>query len=100
GSSLSMERLDRLLASERALLAELYKQVGKELAEDLKIFAAHEAEFNVRLLSKAAVAGNVAVALSSVNGATVYSAAMARPFQGVLLREALAGIEAGTARKV
>lgn len=98
--SFSAQRLDRLLASERALLAELYKQVDKELAEDLKTFAAHEAEFNVRLLNRAAVAANVAVSLSAVDGATVYSAAMARPFQGVLLREALSGVEAGVAKKV
>lgn len=100
GSTLNIERLDKLLASERALLSELYQEVGKELRTDLKALAKHESAFNLSLLNGAAQAAEMSVSFAAVAPNQVYAAAMARPFQGTLLREALKGIETGTAIRI
>lgn len=94
------QRLDRLLGSVRELLSELHEGIAAGLATELVKFAANEVTFNTALLSKAAKSAGVAVDMAAVGADTVYSAAMARPFQGTLLREALAGVEAGTAKRV
>lgn len=92
--------LDNLLRSVNNLLKSLYEEVGNELQASLRQFAKNEAHFNMALLNNAAGRANVVGSLASVSPNTVYAAAMARPFQGVLLKEALKGIESGVAKRI
>lgn len=93
-------RLESLLVSINNLLKTLYGEVGNELKFSLRQFAKNESHFNLALMQGAAARARVTASLASVSPNTVYAAAMARPFQGVLLKEALAGIEAGIAKKI
>lgn len=99
-SSVSVERLDRLLKSTRDLLADVYASMGTALAADLVKFSANESAFNAALMRQAIKRAAVDVSFEAVSADHVYAAAMARPFQGVLLREALTGIEDATAKRV
>ena len=98
--SFKARRLEALLVSVNNLLKALYGEVGNELEYSLRDFARNEARFNLALLKGAADKASISASLASVSPNTVYSAAMARPFQGVLLKEALTGVEAGTAKKI
>lgn len=93
-------RLDQLLKSVNNLLKELYGEVGNEFQASLRTFAKNESRFNLALMDGAVKRAQVTASLASVSPNTVYAAAMARPFQGVLLKEALTGIEAGIAQKI
>ncbi len=98
--SFKVRRLEALLVPVNNMLKSLYGEVGNELQFALRQFAKNEAHFNLALLKGAAARANVMASLASVSPNTVYAAAMARPFQGVLLKEALTGVEAGTAKKI
>lgn len=91
------QRLESLLGSARSLLATSYGEVGREFTAELASFAAAEAEFQIQTLREALPA---TVAVASVSVEQVAAAALARPFQGVLLRDVLADVEAVTAKKV
>lgn len=98
--SFKAARLDQLLKSVNNLLKSLYDEVGNEFQASLRTFAKNESHFNLALVAGAAKRAKVTAKLASVSPNTVYAAAMARPFQGVLLKEALAGVEAGIAKKI
>lgn len=98
--SFKARRLEALLVSINNMLKALYGEVGNELQFSLREFAKNEAHFNLALLKGAADRANVTASLASVSSNTVYAAAMARPFQGVLLKEALNGVETGTSKKI
>lgn len=67
---------------------------------ELRTFSAYEAGFQTRMLGSAATQAGVEMSFTMAAPEQVYSAALSRPFQGVLLREALDGVEAGTAKRV
>lgn len=99
--SFSVSRLESLLASVREMNRETYRQIEEALTEELRDFAAYEAQHQQRLLQAtvpAAVQAHVGVA--AVNSKQVYAAAMARPFQGRLLREWAGNIEAGRMTRI
>jgi hypothetical protein len=89
--SFTVERLDAMLASVRALNARAYQQVGAELTEEMRDLVEYEGGFQLQLFRQALP---VQISLSSVSAEVVYAAAMARPFQGRLLREWASSIEA------
>jgi hypothetical protein len=91
-SSFTVERLELLLASVRALNSQAYDTVSTELTKELKELTAYETQYQQKLLSV-----TVPIPIASVNAEAVYSAAMARPFQGRLLREWMQGLEQGKA---
>ena len=93
--SFTVERLELMLASFRSMNAALHQQVRQALTGDLTAFATYEAGFQARLLGDAA-----GVSFTAATGEQVMAAALSRPFQGVLLREALAGVEASAAKRV
>ncbi|HET9819641.1 MAG TPA: hypothetical protein VFP92_10810 [Rhodanobacteraceae bacterium] len=97
----TIEHLDAMLASVRALNAEAYRQARLALDADLKTFAAHESAQQLAVLMLA-IPREVAVqiSLAGTTESQVYAAAMARPFQGRLLREWMADMEADRARKI
>jgi hypothetical protein len=87
----TVERLDMLLSSVRQLNAQAYQAVATQLAVDLPGLATEESSYHLHLWQRVLPAElNVA----SVVPAQVYAAAMARPFQGRLLREWTQSIEA------
>lgn len=94
-------RLEQLLYSVRALNAAAYQSIERELTKELIDLAAYEVGYQLELFA-ATIPPQVVVqvGLGTVDAAQVYAAAMARPFQGVLLREALAGLEDGRARLI
>ena len=78
------ERLASMLASVRSMIANGNAEAGDKLLSELKAFIDYETAYlNQMLLSYTPAAVHVA----SVSTAAVYSAAMSRPFQGVLLKE-------------
>lgn len=91
----TVERLDTLLASVRALNAAAYEALRTELYGDLNAFAEYETQYQLRLF-EAAVPAPVQVhyQIAAVSPEQAYAAAMARPMQGRLLREWATGIEA------
>ena len=81
--SFKAERLGSMLASVRSIIAAANEEAGKKLLEELREFIDYEAAYlNQMLLSYTPAAVHVA----AVSTTAVYSAAMSRPFQGVLLK--------------
>ena len=93
----NIERLESLLFSVNQTLKESFYSSDKQLQLDLKDFADYEASFQAMILKDALPA---VVSVGSVVGEQVYVAAMARPFQGILLKDALKGINAATQAKI
>ena len=99
--SFTVDRLEQLLYSVRALNLQAYQAAERELNDTLKQFVSYESGYQAQLFQSVIppqIVANVGVA--AVNVEQVYAAAMARPFQGVLLKEALAGLEAGRAKMI
>lgn len=100
-SAATVERLDALLYSVRQLNAEAYRAVGQELEAELLSLARYEAGYQLQLFQSAIppqVAASVGVA--AVQAEQVNAAAMARPFQGRLLREWASDIEGDRMRRI
>ena len=95
--SFTVERLESLLYSVRATNKAAYDAVSKELTAELRDLVTYEAGYQQQLFASVLP---VQVNVASVVVEQVYSAAMARPFQGLLLKDALAGLEAGRAAKI
>lgn len=95
--SFTVERLDALLQSVRQTNAVAYQQVTQLIETELKDLVQYEAAYQYQLFQSTLP---VQVSVASVSVGQVYAAALARPFQGTLLREALAGLEANKARMV
>lgn len=99
--SFTVERLESLLFSIRLLNREAYEKIERELTPELRNLAGYEAGFQQQLFESVVPAQvQVRIAIAPLNVEQVYAAAMARPFQGVLLREALAGLEDGRAKVI
>ena len=95
--SFTVERLDALLQSVRQTNAVAYQQVTQLIETELKDLVQYEAAYQYQLFASTLP---VQASVASVNVGQVYAAALSRPFQGTLLREALAGLEANKARMV
>ena len=91
-SSFTVERLELLLTSVRALNSQAYDTVSSELNSELKSLVSYESDYQQKLLTL-----TVPVPIATVTPEAVYAAAMARPFQGRLLKEWMQGLEQGKA---
>lgn len=99
--SFTVQRLDSLLSNVQRLNAQAYRQIGFELDEELLQLAGYEASYQHRALQSVLPAQLAEqLALNAISANQVYAAAMARPFQGKLLSEALTGIEAARAARI
>lgn len=96
-ASFTVERLEALLFSVRSVNRQAFAAVGKELTENLKDFVAYEASYQAQALVSVLP---VQVSVAAVSVEAVYAAALARPFQGVLLKGVLLDMEAGKAKKI
>ena len=93
----TVERLDALLQSVRQLNARAYEQVRLGLEQDLRELVIYEAGYQQQLFQNTLP---TVLQTTAINAGQVYSAALARPFQGRLLSEWMNGLEAGKAAKV
>lgn len=96
-ASFSIERLESMLGSVRMINAQAYAQIGQELRQELRDFVDYETSYQRQVLVNVLP---VQVHVAAVAAEQVYTAALARPFQGTLLREVLADLEAGKAKKI
>lgn len=92
--SFTVERLEQLLASVRALNAQAYTQVSAELTAEMRQLVEYEAGYQYRLFTSTIPQVSLDMQIARVSVEQVYSAAMARPMQGRLLREWAQSIEA------
>lgn len=96
-SAFTVERLDSLLAEVRGINARAYEAVRQGLDADLLALTEYETTYQQQLFESVLP---VQVSAASVTVDSVYAAAMARPFQGRLLREWSAGIEVERMAKI
>lgn len=94
-TSFTVERLEELLYSVRALNASAYRAVADGLTNEIRTVAGYEATYQHSLFSAVIPADVVAqVAIASVDIGQVAAAALSRPFQGRLLSGWASKIEA------
>lgn len=96
-ASFTVERLEALLYSARAINSEAYKAMGIELTEQLRSFVQYEAAYQAQSLQAVLPA---VVRVAAIDVGVTYAAAMARPFQGVLLKGVLDDLADGKAKKI
>lgn len=92
--SFTVARLEALLASVRAINAEAYQSLYGAIQGELEGLAAVEAGYQMQLFSDAIPSGvRLQFGLGTISPSQVYAAAMARPFQGRLLRDWFGNLE-------
>lgn len=96
-ASFTVQRLDLLLQSVRALNAEVYRQFEASLIADVQSLAGAEADYNAQMM-RSVLPPQISVA--SVTQEQVYAAALSRPMQGRLLKEWAASLEIDRAARV
>ena len=96
-SQFTVERLDSLLASVRQINAVAYQKIRHELSAELAELVAYEQGYQHQLFQNTLP---VTFEVAAVPVAHVVSSAMARPFQGWLLSEWMAGLEAEKSAKI
>lgn len=86
--SFTVERLQQLLTSVRALNAQAYAALYAELGAELQLLTGYEAGYQFSLFQSAIPPQvQLQVSIATVSAEQVYAAAMSRPFQGRLLSE-------------
>ena len=93
----TVRRLDKLLESVRELNTEAYSALKNELDTEISDFVKYEVGFQESLFKDTLP---VQITVASVNAEQVYAAALARPFQGKLLREWMQGLETDKAVRI
>jgi SPP1 gp7 family putative phage head morphogenesis protein len=96
-SQFSVERLDSMLYSLRLINAQAYNTVTNEINNELKQLVTYEAGHQYQLFESTIP---VAYSTQTVVIEQVYAAALARPFQGKLLKEWMAGLEIDKATRI
>jgi len=91
-SNWSVERLEQLLGSVRVLNAQVYAQLMGELSNEMRGVAETEVRFQTTTLTQP-LPTEIAARFNAVAIEQVHAAALARPFQGRLLREWAASLE-------
>ena len=96
-TTFQMERLESLLTSVRSLSSAAYDQIGKALTDELREFVAYEVSYQHQMLVSHVP---VAVHVAAVSAESVYAAALARPFQGLLLKSVWSDLDAQKFKRV
>jgi SPP1 gp7 family putative phage head morphogenesis protein len=94
----TVQRLDAMLTSVNELNRDAWAEFDGTLRASLGEFTAYEVAFQTGMFEKA-MAG-ITFPIAKVIPEQVYAAAMARPFQGALLKDFLKDIEAKKARDI
>jgi hypothetical protein len=95
--SFTVQRLESMLHSVKATNAKAYQQVQQEIDTELRDFVKYEASYQSMTIASALP---VTVHVAAISAEQVYTAAMARPFQGVLLNDVLTDLEETAAKKI
>jgi SPP1 gp7 family putative phage head morphogenesis protein len=92
--SFTVERLEGLLVSVRALNAEAYAAIGREIPQEMRRLSVYEAEYQ-RDLFVATLPAPVQVKfpVRAISAEAAYAAALSRPFQGRLLQSWASAVE-------
>lgn len=99
--SYTTRHLNTVLASVYELNKSVYASIGEAMAESVVSIGQYEAGYQGALFAKVIPAQVLAqVRLSTVSLAQVRGIALARPFQGRLLKEWMGDLEAGRAAKI
>jgi hypothetical protein len=96
-SEFNVARIDALLSSVNGLIRSAYADVSNELDMQLKGLATYETGYQAQLFTNILPEQ---VSFIAITGEQAYAAAMARPFQGRLLREWMTGLDTDLAVKV
>jgi SPP1 gp7 family putative phage head morphogenesis protein len=96
-STFSMDRLESMLYSVRSLNREAFALVDRELTAELQDFTKYEVAFQQSMMTSILP---VQVSVASVAAESVHAAAVARPFQGGLLKGFLSDMEDKKARLI
>lgn len=101
GQAFSVDRLEGLLSSVRALNLQAYQAIERELTTELAQLAAYEVGYQLELFQTTIPPQVVAsVGVAAVNIEQVNAAVRSRPFQGALLSNVLRDAGEVRARKV
>lgn len=85
---ITVQQLRRMMSGVRDVVGDVYDNIFDNIERQLSAFADDEARFNVSMLNVAVPAEVLAVVpIQAVAPAQVAASAIARPFQGMLLRE-------------
>jgi SPP1 gp7 family putative phage head morphogenesis protein len=95
--SFTQRRLNLLLDSVRAIIAEAYGRATTSLNDELKDLAGYERDFQLGLLGKSLP---VRWDFIKPTSAQLYAAVTARPFEGRLLKDWYSDLEAGAYRRL
>lgn len=95
--SFTVKRLEALLGSLNRLNTELYATISTEIESELQALVVYEGSFQKNLFTNTIP---VSISMTSINAEQVYTAALARPFQGRLLKEWMQGLETDKAVRV
>ena len=95
--SFTMKRLEAMLANVRGINTQAYAALTATLETELKAFVAYELAYQSALFAPFVA---VQVSFAAITAEQVYAAAMARPFQGGLLKGFLSEIEASKAKRI
>lgn len=96
-SSFTKRRLELLLDSVRAIIAEAYGRATTTLNDELKDLAGYERDFQLSMLGKALP---IRWDMVKPTSAQLYAAVTARPFEGRLLKDWYTDLEAGAYRRL
>lgn len=96
-ASFTVERLESMLYSVRSVNTEAFTAVRSEITTELQSFVEYESAYQRQALISVLP---VQVHVAEISAGQIYAAAMARPFQGVILNSVLADLEAGAAKKI
>ncbi|MCF0055522.1 minor capsid protein [Dyadobacter sp. CY356] len=94
------KRIETMLAELQAIRTGMYDTAQTKTTDILKDFAVHEADFQGRLIDEAIKATAVKVTLESPSLSQIRAVATSRPFEGRLLKEWFAGIEANDRKRL
>jgi SPP1 gp7 family putative phage head morphogenesis protein len=93
-TTFTVERLEMLLGSVRALNLEAYNAIGRALPEEMRLLAEYEATYQLDLFQATIPQGVQAkVPVRAISVQQAYAAALSRPFQGRLLTSWAAAVE-------
>lgn len=95
----SIERLDAILGSVRAINAQAYAAVGVALTEELRGLTQYEGDKQA-LMFHDIIPTSVNMSITRISVNQVYAAAVSRPFQGRLLSEWMDGLETDRADRI
>lgn len=94
--SFTVKRLDNLLKGMREVNAQAYKVATDSALGEMKDLADYEIGYQGKLFSSL----DIEFATDTVTATQAYAGAMARPFQGRLLKEWMSSLEAGRATRI